>query len=84
MGYGKPPYRVSQVKREIRGPETRVSGFASGSGTADSPARPTERDMMDAGLGWSEIIALWNEMMNAPDVPAEVWWAKLRAYRPLH
>jgi hypothetical protein len=40
--------------------------------------KPDLRDMEAAGMGLTESLAFWNEMMNSPDRPID-WWDEMHA-----
>ena len=39
---------------------------------------PDLPDMMAMGMGLTEALAFWNEMMNSPQKPTSFWWDQIR------
>jgi hypothetical protein len=40
--------------------------------------RPDLPDMLAMGMGLTEALALWNEMMNSPRMPISYWWDQIK------
>jgi hypothetical protein len=38
---------------------------------------PDLPDMMKVGMGLTEALAFWNQMMNAPDRDQRDWWEEI-------
>ena len=44
------------------------------------PLLPDLPDMMHSGMGLTEALAFWNQMMNSSNRTPEYWWAQLRKF----
>ena len=44
------------------------------------PLLPDLPDMMHSGIGLTEALAFWNQMMNSSNRTPEYWWAQLRKF----
>jgi hypothetical protein len=39
---------------------------------------PDLPDMLAMGMGLTDALAFWSEMMNSPKKPANHWWEQIR------
>jgi hypothetical protein len=39
---------------------------------------PDLSDIMASGMGLTEALAFWNEMMNSPDRNLDYWWGQIQ------
>jgi len=46
--------------------------------------KPDLPDMMARGMGLTEALAFWNEMMNSPQKPTSYWWKLLTKRREMN
>jgi hypothetical protein len=49
-------------------------------GHSENQNRPLPElpNMLAMGMGITEALAFWNEMMNSPQMPASYWWDQIR------
>lgn len=49
----------------------------------DRSKRPDLPEIMAFGLGVSEALRFWNQMMNAPEVPISAFWTSLERIKAI-